>query len=200
MFNAVAVIMYFVIAIFYGWWASKVVAYSAATQYWGQRLANTRVVLQSLYDDPDLNGTVKKANLFGFQKLITNKVQRVKTQIRFGGNIPFFLLGVVLFEWYVPILGVIVVLNVKYYFLNRSADANSTELLTVIIEDLKKELITRRTKSKVSPIEIKEREFFIHQLELTMRVNHETENSSVYRYKEIGDLRNRKGTLSLKRD
>lgn len=187
------IFLYLLLAIFYGWWAAGVVGYSAATQYWGQRMANTRAVLQALYDNEELNDTVKKANLFGFQKLITCKNQRRKTKIRFLGNFPFFFLGMVIFPWYAPILGILIVLAVKYFFLNRSHDANSSHYLQIIIHDLTNELAHQRRKRKIELKEIHEREFFIHQLELIQRDSHETEESSIYRYKEIDELREKEG-------
>ncbi|MFV0289503.1 MAG: hypothetical protein ACK5IJ_01185 [Mangrovibacterium sp.] len=190
-------VVYLLLAVLYGWWAAKVVCYSAATQYWGQRLANTRVVLQELYDDEELNGTVKKANLFGFQKIITCKVQRLKSVLRFLGNIPFFIIGVILLPWYMPILGVLLILNVKYYFLNRDEPPHSHLLLEIVLKDLQKELKDLQDSGKITAIEEKERKFFIRQLKLILNVNLEIENSSVYRYKEILELREKDGTAKL---
>ncbi|MFV0521610.1 MAG: hypothetical protein ACK5MI_04135 [Mangrovibacterium sp.] len=184
----IGIILYFIVAVCYGWWASKVVAYSAATQYWGQRLANTRVVLQALHKDPDLNETIGKIDLFGFQQLLTCKVQRIKTKIRFLSNIPFFIVGAVFFEWYIPVLGIIVVLSVKYYFLNRSPESSSSEILSVIITDLEEELANVSKKPKVTSVEVREREFFVNQLKCIQQKNYAAENSAVYQYKEIYEL------------
>ncbi len=183
MLAVVGVILYFLLALLYGWLASKTVAYSTATQFWGQRLANSRIVLASLYEDPDLNGTIKKANLYGFQKQLTIRKQALKEKLCFLGNIPFFIIGATFFPWYVPISGLLIILNCKYYFLNQITNNNS--FIPIILNDLRTELNELKTRKKTTAVEIKEREFFILQLNVLYNANYDSQNTSIFSFKEI---------------
>ena len=160
------IVAYLSVAVLYSIFAAYSSAYYAATQYWGLKLTHSKSTIDSLIANEKINYFMKTINVNGLQSAITTRRQKYKSYFRLSLNLPLFIVGATLFEWYVPILTLLGVLFLKNIIRQFFPPSNSTQYLNKIIHDLENQSnqFERRSQAK----EKEASEFFIRQL----RLNH----------------------------